>query len=110
MGQEIVRPLLLVAAVACFAAVLPVWPYGFFTLLRLLVCAAAALTIVAAPAEPRLRAHRAPLVILALLFNPFVPVHLRSEVWFPIDLAVGAYLLVVRRRVGVPSSTDDARP
>lgn len=108
MDPAIVRPLLLIAAVACFAAVVPVWPYGFYMLLRLLVCAAAVSGLVTAPAEPRLRAHRAPLVVLALLFNPVVPVYLSREVWFPIDLVAGVYLIVVRGRVGVASSTGAA--
>jgi hypothetical protein len=107
MSRGTIRLLLLVASVVCFAAVVPVWPYGFFMLLRLLVFVATVLTLVTAPGEPKLRAHRVPLVVVALLFNPLIPVHFSREVWFPIDLAVGVYLLVVRRRVGVTSSTDD---
>jgi hypothetical protein len=40
--------------------------------------------------------------LVALLFNPVVPVHLTREIWFFIDLAVAAifavYALTVARR------------
>ncbi len=88
---------LVVVAGALFAAILPLWPYGFYVLLRLAVTAMAIYALVAGPALSS--PHRVALALIALLFNPLIPVHLPRIVWLPINLAAGAYLLALRSRV-----------
>lgn len=73
-------------------------PYGYYTLLRLVVCSASALLSFA-----EWEAHRAwPAAVFALtclLFNPLMPVYLQRSQWLPIDIitavafAVAAYTL-----------------
>ena len=83
--------LTLAAAIGCACGVVPIWPYGYYVLLRLLVFAATTVTLATSPQE-RARNWLA-LGGLALLFNPVVPIHLTRVIWAPIDL-VAAWILV----------------
>jgi hypothetical protein len=83
------RIALFVAAAALVAAVLPIWPYGYYTLLRLVVTAVAIFTIVVLGTTEMPRTVG--LTLVALLFNPFIPIDLSRGLWFPIDLGVGAW-------------------
>ena len=94
-----IRQLLSVSAVALFLAVLPVWPYGYYVLLRLLVCGASAYLAYIAGSSQTLTRNRVLLLLIAVLFNPLVPVHLLRSIWAPIDLGVGLYLLHISRRL-----------
>ncbi len=67
------------------------WPYGYYTLLRLVVCAAACwIVFVSFKSESSFRWVGWPFALIALLFNPLVPVHLDREVWRIIDFVVAA--------------------
>jgi hypothetical protein len=89
------RPLLVpgLVSAAMLAGALGSWPYGYYTLLRWVVCAAA---IVFAVYGFNNRAQWATWVFgfVALLFNPIVPVTLTRPIWAPIDLAVAAVFAV----------------
>jgi len=64
------------------------FPYGFYTLLRIVVCAAGAyLTL--QTYETRSTSVR-PWIMgaIALLFNPVVPIYLTRSIWWPIDFIV----------------------
>jgi len=84
-------PCLVAAAMALIA--IADLPYAYYTLMRLVVCATAVYVIVMAA-----KSHQMWAVwlysILALLFNPLVPVHLTKGLWQPIDFATGAMLVV----------------
>jgi hypothetical protein len=68
-------------------------PYGYYTLLRVVVCAAAIHG--ALLARTRALGNWAwTLLVLAALFNPVWPVHLGRSVWFAVD-AVSAVLFAV---------------
>lgn len=67
------------------------WPYGYYTLLRLVVCAAACwIVFLSFKSGSSFRWVGWPFAPIALLFNPLVPVHLDREAWFIIDLVVAA--------------------
>ncbi len=70
-------------------------PYGYYMLLRLALCAAGVYYIV--QFRPPLEAgHRFALGALAILYNPLIPVHLRSKgLWTLVDAATVAYFWVV---------------
>ena len=87
-----------VVAGMCFIAVLPL-PYGFYTLLRLVVTG---LCVIAAVQTFNKSANTLPWLLtgLALLFNPVLKVPLDREVWAVIDLAVGFYLIFLGRKIG----------
>lgn len=95
--RETLRIALWVAIAALVAAVPPVWPYGFYVFLRLgvTVVAISALVVlgVARPVDTIV------LAVIALVFNPFIPVHLPKTLWAIVDLAVAAWFwtLIDRR-------------
>ena len=85
------RPLLwpgVAAGAMLLAAVLP-WPYGYYQLLRLVVCGVGAYFAYTAYQWGKLRAVWL-FGGIAALFNPFVPIHLTRELWIPIDGVLSA--------------------
>jgi hypothetical protein len=75
-------------------------PYGFYTLLRLVVTITAGL--VAYGWLQRDRGSVVPFAFggIAILFNPLIPVHLSRAAWAPIDLVVAAAFLLAMWRDG----------
>lgn len=74
------------------AAVAPL-PYGYYTLLRIVVTATLAWGAFVAYSDGRLVLPWA-LGLGALLFNPFIPVHLDKEIWMVIDPLTALAVLV----------------
>lgn len=69
-------------------------PYGYFTLLRFVVCAVGAYV-----AYKIYESDNDSLWVwlfggIAILFNPIIPIHLTREVWWIIDLIVGGVFLL----------------
>ncbi len=94
------------AVAALFLAVLPIWPYGFYTLLRLFVCGVCIYFICKLKLFPPLSAHKVPLIIIAFLFNPLIPVYLIRTVWFPIDIGIGIYLINLIGKLKISKSIE----
>lgn len=87
-----------IAIVFLLLALLPFWPYGFFTLLRLVIFAVSAYLAFAS----FINKHFQWLwffAIIALLFNPFIIVGLPRGLWVVIDLVVAIVLLFFRINV-----------
>jgi len=84
---------LLIAAVFLFLALFDGWPYGFFTLLRFVIFAIAAY-IVWMAYEAKKEKWVWIFGFLAVLFNPFIIIHLNREIWSFIDLIVGVFMIV----------------
>src|SRR5437867_4087279 len=67
--------------------------YGYYTLLRWVVCGVSAFA--AFQAEKSNKTGWAwTLAIVALAFNPVIPIHLKRDTWAFVDLAVAVLLLV----------------
>jgi len=85
--------LLIIATTFLFLALIDGWPYGFFTLLRFVV-----FTISAYIAWMLYKVNNEKMVwffgFFAILFNPFIPIHLNREIWIVIDLIVGIFMIV----------------
>jgi hypothetical protein len=60
------------------------WPYGFYTLLRVVVCGSASYLAVHSHAQ-RKSGWSWLMAGTTVLFNPIVPVHLSRARWQPID-------------------------
>jgi len=88
-AYERLRISLWVGIAVVLAAVLPFWPAGFFTLVRLVVCALCIYVIVASRGLDT--PYTVALGFIALLFNPVIPVHLNKLLWVPIDLGVAYF-------------------
>jgi len=95
------KTLLKIATGTLFLAVLPIWPYGFYTLLRLVVCGVCIYFVVKLKMLPSLQAHKAALIVIAILFNPLIPVYLVRTIWFPIDIGIGIYLISLIKRLNM---------
>ena len=85
-NRENLRLALWVAIAALVAAVVPIWPYGLYTLLRLVVTGVALFALYVLRTGDAKRTVG--LAVVALLFNPLVPVQLSRLAWLPIDLGV----------------------
>ncbi|OGX11804.1 MAG: hypothetical protein A2351_07190 [Omnitrophica bacterium RIFOXYB12_FULL_50_7] len=101
MGDEPkrLRVALLVAALMLCFAVIPALPYIYFILLRWVVCAAAAYAAFKLKDRPSLSGHFIPLWIVAVLFNPLIPVYLTGLIWLMIDLACAVYFLTLSKKI-----------
>lgn len=79
------------------------WPYGYYTMLRLVVTACAVSLVVMDHQQGASRTHWTILLVgVALLFNPLIPVYLNREIWSVLDvlssLIFGAYALELYRK------------
>lgn len=65
-------------------------PYGYYTLLRIVVFVSGGIIAYMAAQRPATLPWAFAFGLVALLFNPIIPVHLSREIWQPIDVAVAA--------------------
>lgn len=94
-----IKPPIITSIILLLLAILPL-PYGYYTLLRLVVCLTAAFL-----AWFSYKAQKVSWMwvmgFIALIFNPLIPLHLGRELWFIIDLIVavvfGIFLLKFRK-------------
>ena len=93
------KVLLLIAGLMLCFAVIPMLPYGYYTLLRLIVCGVAAYSAFKFKNNSSMATHFIPLLILAVLFNPLIPVPLTRLIWLPIDLGSAVYFLVLSKKI-----------
>ena len=80
-------------------AVLGSWPYGFYTLLRLVVCGSAVYLAV----QFNSRSDGVWIWVMAgvaLLFNPVVPVGLTRDTWVLLDVATAVVFGFAGRKLG----------
>jgi hypothetical protein len=75
----------LVVALILLGAVAPL-PYVYYQFLRWIVCGVAVFVAVKTYQWGKGWATSL-FAIIAVLFNPIVPIHLTKEIWMPIDLA-----------------------
>ncbi len=78
-------------------------PYGYYTLLRIAVCAVGAYGAYLAYSAGR-HGWTWTFGAIAVLFNPIIPVYLDRETWAPIDVGVGLLLLA-----SLPAFRDKAQ-
>jgi uncharacterized membrane protein len=86
--------LTIIASGFLFIALFNGLPYGYFTLLRFVVCAIGAYL-----AYKTYEYNKESLWVwafggIAVLFNPIIPIYFQRETWAIIDLIVGVFLLV----------------
>ncbi len=82
----------LIAATMCFVAIGD-HPYAYYTLVRVVTFVAALVGGLVAYRADRIWALWM-FGVVALLFNPIVPVHLTKEVWCYLDALAGAALIL----------------
>lgn len=84
---------IIISVILLFLAMIEGWPYGFFTLLRLVVFGTTAyLSWLAYKSEKQ--AWTWVFGFIALVFNPLIPLHLGRDLWIVVDLLVALFLIV----------------
>ncbi len=91
--QNYVTMFLLIAIGMLVLAVPPIWPYGYYTLLRIVVCGVAVYATYVGY-NVGLRIFLVSWIFIALLFNPIIPIYLTKEIWVLIDIIVAIIFLV----------------
>jgi len=83
----------IIAAIILIFALAP-WPYGYYQLIRFVVCGAA--LYIAFMAYNWQKIWAAWLFgFIAVLFNPLIPIHLSREIWQTIDVVCAALFVVI---------------
>jgi hypothetical protein len=84
-------------------------PYGYYTFLRFVVCGVTAYGAWFS-AEIEKQGWAWCLGIIAVLFNPIIPIYLNKEIWAPIDIGVAIILIVslfLLRKTEVKETEDE---
>jgi hypothetical protein len=79
--------------VALLAGIPSIWPYGYYTLLRIItsvVCGILAYTAMKTNNKP----SSVILWVTVFIYNPIVPLHLGKEIWIIVNLATVALLAI----------------
>lgn len=90
----------IVPAIALVVAVFPL-PYGYYTFIRIVTCLTCiALAYTAYGPRPGSQIWTSLFVLIAIVFNPLIPVYLKKQTWMYIDggaaAVILAHLLVIR--------------
>lgn len=88
------KPLLITSAVMLFLGMFSGWPYGYYTLLRFVIFIVGCLITMAAHKMQR-HGLMVAIGLIAVLFNPVIPVHLDKTTWRIIDFMVGVVFLIL---------------
>ena len=86
MNKNSLALFLLIPAALLIIAPLVSFPYGFYTLLRLIVSVTAGLIIYHSyKGVGGVNEISVIFALILILYNPIVPVHLSREIWMPIN-------------------------
>lgn len=92
------KPIIYICVAMLFIAALPVPVYGYYVLLKIVVT-----TVFGYAAYITFSKGKNILPwlfgLVAVAFNPVIPVHLSKEAWVVIDIAAGIFLLVSSGRI-----------
>jgi len=92
-GQKLPRALWIAAAIVLVVAVFPL-PYGYYIFTRIATCLACGiLASTCFAGRPSTPTWGVVLVGIAILFNPLIPIYLKRQTWFWIDLASAGVIL-----------------
>lgn len=91
------------AAIMLLLALAP-WPYGYYQVLRLVVCGVSVYTAFVTYQWGKLWATWV-FGFIAILFNPLIPIHLSRELWQPIDVICALMFTVVAITLKKPVKT-----
>jgi hypothetical protein len=83
----------ILGSIALISAIPPVWPYGYYTLLRVGICLLCA-TLAYVANHLKTKNWMVTFTIIAVIFNPLLPLHLGKELWALVDLVSAIVLLV----------------
>ena|SRR2546426_3130826 len=90
-----------IASLLLLIAVPPIWPYGFYILLRFFICGVSVYGAIQAH-ERGLNRWVWTLSVMAVLFNPLIRIHLTKDVWALIDLVAAIFFAVAAFTLRLP--------
>lgn len=96
--------LTIIASGFLFVALFDGLPYGFFTLLRFVVCAVSIYLTYKVYDNESDSLWVWVFGGIAVLFNPIIPIHLQRETWWIIDLVVGIFFILSMFLIKVKNS------
>jgi len=85
--------LTVISIIALLLAIPSIWPYGYYQLLRWLIAGTAVFLIFIA-SELEKRAWIWTMAVIAILFNPIIPIYLSKETWVVIDFIAAIIFFV----------------
>lgn len=92
-----------ISIVLLLLAIPAIWPYGYYVFLRWMVTGSAIFLIWVANKLQKQK-WLGLMIVIAILFNPIIPIYLTKEIWVVIDLIVAIIFLVsifkIKSRVG----------
>lgn len=99
------KPIIIIAIVAVLAALLPL-PYGYYQLLRVLMCGVFAY---AAFSAWNVLPQGLLWVIcgFAFIYNPLLPLHLGREIWTIVNLGTAGFLVYLLQVKTVETTNGD---
>ena len=86
--------LTIISSAFLFIALFDGLPYGYFTLLRFVVCIVSAYLAYKTYEENKESLWVWVFGLIAVLFNPIIIIHLQREQWWVIDLIVGIFFVL----------------
>ena len=94
MNKNFVYLFFLIPSILLFSAPLISFPYGFYTMLRIIVTLTSAIIIYQSYKKSNIFNEYAIIFsLIMILYNPFIPVYLSREIWLPINFVTsGIYL------------------
>lgn len=82
----------IVTAAVLIVAALPL-PYSYYTFCRIVTCVACSTLAFSTYEKPATAFWSSMFWLLAVLFNPVIPIHLTKKLWMMLDLGAAALIL-----------------
>lgn len=92
------KPLTIICGVMLLVAILPVWPYGYFQILRIVVTVTAIMAGYVSH-KKKLTEWVWIMGVVAILFNPISPIFLDKGIWSILDLIASIIFLVLSSKL-----------
>ena len=99
-----IKPHVVASIALLLLAILPL-PYGYYTLLRLVVCITAIFLAWMSYKKQKIRWTWA-MGLIALVFNPIMPLHFGKEIWVVIDLSTAIFFTIFLIKVKLKNAHD----
>ena len=86
MNKNSLSLVLIIPGVILIIAPIISFPYGFYTFLRLVVTISAVIVVVNS-LKNKVGINNISIIfgLIAILYNPLIPIHLSREIWMPIN-------------------------
>ncbi len=98
MANALNKRFTIIAVILLILAVVSIWPYGFYQVLRWVVALSAIYNAYNAY-ESKQNNWVVIMTSIAILFNPISPIHLEKNVWVVIDIITSVIMLVSLKKI-----------